>query len=63
MQQYVWCGPCGQSRMYADPSGEFVCARCEAHTDPDVDLILEPGETWEVDSEGRLYGLCLPETL
>ncbi|MEU5433849.1 hypothetical protein AB0G73_10790 [Streptomyces sp. NPDC020719] len=56
VNQYVWCGACGQSRMYADPDGEFACLRCGAHTDPNHDLVLDAGWTWGVDSDGRLYG-------
>ncbi|MFJ3907497.1 hypothetical protein [Streptomyces vinaceus] len=53
---YVWCGPCGRGLLYAVPSGEFACSRCGSDIDADLDLWLDPGHTWGVDSDGRLYG-------
>ncbi|MFF3006326.1 hypothetical protein ACFVTF_26370 [Kitasatospora sp. NPDC057940] len=56
MKHYVWCGPCGTTILRAIPSGEFSCFRCDASTDPNLDLVLDEGQTWGVDEDGRLYG-------
>jgi len=56
MKHYVWCVPCGCSILHATPTREFACIRCGASTNPDIDLVLDAGQTWGVDVEGCLYG-------
>ncbi|MFJ5071656.1 hypothetical protein ACIQC7_35095 [Kitasatospora sp. NPDC088556] len=52
----VWCGQCGCAHYYARPDRDFGCGKCGGSTDPVIDLVLEDGQTWAVDAEGRLYG-------
>ncbi|MFE6746020.1 hypothetical protein ACFVGM_09225 [Kitasatospora purpeofusca] len=52
----VPCGHCGCSNYFALANQEFSCGKCGGSTDPEIDLVLNSGQTWTVDAEGRLCG-------